>query len=111
MGTATANFYNDAYSRQGWSEVAAEVRDRWQAGDRNGAAALVTDEMVLATTLIGTEDMVSAPGYAPGATPAWTPSPPLPGRRHPDRPPRHPSPRHRPGPDAGLDLLFASVAA
>ena len=60
MGTATANFYNDAYSRQGWAEVAAEVRDRWQAGDRNGAAALVTDEMVLATTLIGTEDIVRA---------------------------------------------------
>jgi polyketide cyclase/dehydrase/lipid transport protein/luciferase-like monooxygenase len=32
----------------------------WQAGDRDGAAALVTDEMVLATTLIGTEDMVRA---------------------------------------------------
>ncbi len=60
MGTATANFYNDAYSRQGWAEVAAAVRDRWQAGDRDGAAALVTDEMVLATTLIGTEDMVRA---------------------------------------------------
>jgi F420-dependent oxidoreductase-like protein len=60
MGTATANFYNDAYSRQGWAEVAAAVRDRWQAGDRAGAAALVTDEMVLATTLIGTEDMVRA---------------------------------------------------
>jgi alkanesulfonate monooxygenase SsuD/methylene tetrahydromethanopterin reductase-like flavin-dependent oxidoreductase (luciferase family) len=60
MGTATANFYNDAYSRQGWAAVAAEVRARWQAGDRDGAAALVTDEMVLATTLIGTEDMVRA---------------------------------------------------
>ena len=58
MGTATANFYNDAYSRQGWADVAAQVRDRWQAGDRDGAAALVTDDMVLATTLIGTEDMV-----------------------------------------------------
>ena len=60
MGSATANFYNDAYSRQGWAQVAAEVRERWQAGDRDGAAALVTDEMVLATTLIGTEDMVRA---------------------------------------------------
>jgi F420-dependent oxidoreductase-like protein len=60
MGTATANFYNDAYSRQGWAEVAAAVRVRWQAGDRDGAAAQVTDEMVLATTLIGTEDMVRA---------------------------------------------------
>jgi F420-dependent oxidoreductase-like protein len=58
MGSATTNFYNDAYSRQGWAEVAAAVRERWQAGDRDGAAGLVTDEMVLATTLIGTEDMV-----------------------------------------------------
>jgi alkanesulfonate monooxygenase SsuD/methylene tetrahydromethanopterin reductase-like flavin-dependent oxidoreductase (luciferase family) len=58
MGSATTNFYNNAYSRQGWAEVAADVRTRWQAGDRDGAAGLVTDEMVLATTLIGTEDMV-----------------------------------------------------
>ncbi|WP_086560282.1 LLM class flavin-dependent oxidoreductase [Streptomyces africanus] len=58
MGSASANFYNRAYSRQGWAEVAAQVRERWQAGDRDGAAGLVTDEMVLATTLIGTEEMV-----------------------------------------------------
>ncbi|MEU4667373.1 LLM class flavin-dependent oxidoreductase [Amycolatopsis sp. NPDC023774] len=58
MGSASTNFYNDAYSRQGWAEVASEVRDRWQSGDRDGAASLVTDEMVLGTTLIGTEDMV-----------------------------------------------------
>ncbi|MFF6979929.1 LLM class flavin-dependent oxidoreductase [Streptomyces sp. NPDC008343] len=58
MGSASTNFYNRAYSRQGWAEVAAEVRQRWQAGDRDGAAGLVTDEMVLATTLIGTETMV-----------------------------------------------------
>jgi hypothetical protein len=60
MGSAASNFYNDAYSRQGWADVAARVRERWQAGDRDGAAGLVTDEMVLATTLIGTEDMVRA---------------------------------------------------
>jgi F420-dependent oxidoreductase-like protein len=58
MGSASTNFYNQAYSRQGWADVAAEVRERWQAGDRDGAADLVTDEMVLATTLIGTESMV-----------------------------------------------------
>ncbi|MGW1887355.1 LLM class flavin-dependent oxidoreductase [Streptomyces sp. NPDC001970] len=58
MGSASTNFYNNAYSRQGWTDVAAEVRERWQAGDRDGAAELVTDEMVLGTTLIGTEDMV-----------------------------------------------------
>lgn len=58
MGSASTNFYNNAYSRQGWADVAAEVRERWQAGDRDGATELVTDEMVLGTTLIGTEDMV-----------------------------------------------------
>ena len=58
MGSAGTNFYNNAYSRQGWAEVAAAARERWQAGDRDGAAGLVTDEMVLGTTLIGTEGMV-----------------------------------------------------
>ncbi|MCW2659262.1 MAG: class flavin-dependent oxidoreductase [Mycobacterium sp.] len=60
MGSSSTNFYNQAYSRQGWAEAAAEVRERWQRGDRDGAAGVVTDEMVLATTLIGTEDMVRA---------------------------------------------------
>ncbi len=60
MGSAGTNFYNNAYSRQGWADVAAAVRERWQAGDRDGAASLVTDEMVLGTTLIGTEGMVRA---------------------------------------------------
>ncbi|MFK0291848.1 LLM class flavin-dependent oxidoreductase [Streptomyces sp. NPDC090442] len=58
MGSGATNFYNRAYSRQGWAETAAEVLARWQAGDRDGATALITDEMVLATTLIGTEEMV-----------------------------------------------------
>ncbi len=60
MGSASTNYYNRAYSRQGWAEVAAAVRERWQGGDREGAAGLVTDEMVLATTLIGTDEMVRA---------------------------------------------------
>jgi F420-dependent oxidoreductase-like protein len=59
MGSASTNFYNQAYSRQGWAEVAAQIQARWQAGDHDGAAGLVTDEMVLGTTLIGTELMVS----------------------------------------------------
>jgi len=58
MGSARTNFYNNAYSRQDWSQVAAQIHARWQAGDRDGAAGLVTDEMVLGTTLIGTEQMV-----------------------------------------------------
>ena len=60
MGSSNTNYYNRAYSRQGWADVAAEVRERWQGGDRDGAARLITDDMVLATTLIGTEKMVRA---------------------------------------------------
>ena len=58
MGSSSTNYYNRAYSRQGWADVAAEVRQQWQAGDHDGAASLVTDDMELATTLIGTETMV-----------------------------------------------------
>jgi F420-dependent oxidoreductase-like protein len=58
MGSGRTNFYNDAYSRQGWADIARRIRERWQAGDRDGAAQLVTDDMILATTLIGTEAMV-----------------------------------------------------
>ncbi len=61
MGSATTNFYSQAYSRRGWSEVAAAVRAALAGGRPGRAAALVTDDMVLATTLIGTEDMVRAP--------------------------------------------------
>ncbi|HEX6523558.1 MAG TPA: LLM class flavin-dependent oxidoreductase [Streptosporangiaceae bacterium] len=58
MGSATTNFYNQAYSRQGWAEAATRIREQWQAGHHDAAASLVTDEMVLSTTLIGTEPMV-----------------------------------------------------
>jgi F420-dependent oxidoreductase-like protein len=58
MGSATTNFYNEAYSRQGWAEVAAEVQRLWVAGKRQEAAAVIPDAMVLQTTMIGTEAMV-----------------------------------------------------
>lgn len=58
MGSATTNFYNDAYSRQGWAEVAAEVRRLWVAGKRQQAREAIPDEMILQTTLMGTDAMV-----------------------------------------------------
>ncbi|QWF77240.1 LLM class F420-dependent oxidoreductase [Amycolatopsis sp. CA-230715] len=58
MGSATRNFYNEAYARQGFSEVAERVQRLWVAGERAEAAVAIPDEMVLATTLIGTEPMV-----------------------------------------------------
>ena len=58
MGSARTNFYNDAYSRQGWTQVAAQVQRLWVAGQREEAVACVPDDMVLETTMIGTESMV-----------------------------------------------------
>jgi F420-dependent oxidoreductase-like protein len=58
MGTTTTNFYNDAYSRQGYRDVARRVQDLWQSRKREEAAAAVPDELVSRTTLLGTDDMV-----------------------------------------------------
>ena len=58
MGSAKTNFYNNAYSRSGWADVAEEVQRLWVEGDKAAAAAAVPDELVLASQLIGTEDMV-----------------------------------------------------
>lgn len=58
MGSASRNFYHDAYARQGFAEVAAEVRALWQEGRRDAAARAVPREMVAATTLIGTAEGV-----------------------------------------------------
>jgi F420-dependent oxidoreductase-like protein len=60
MGSATTNFYNDAYSRAGWDDACAEVQRLWVDGDKPAAIAAVPDELVLAAYPIGTEDMVRA---------------------------------------------------
>jgi len=58
MGSRDHNFYNDAYKRAGYREAALAVQALWLDGKRDEAAALVPDEMVLKTNLIGTEAMV-----------------------------------------------------
>jgi F420-dependent oxidoreductase-like protein len=47
-------FYHQYMHRIGFGAEADRVRDAFQARDRNGAARLVTDEMVDAMTIIGT---------------------------------------------------------
>ncbi len=58
MGSAKTNFYNAAYARAGFADVAKEVQDLWISGDKEAAIAAVPDEMLLKALLIGTEDMV-----------------------------------------------------
>jgi F420-dependent oxidoreductase-like protein len=60
MGSARHNFYNDAFRRAGYEDVATEVQRLWLAGKREEAAARVPDEMALRTNLLGTEAMVRA---------------------------------------------------
>ena len=58
MGSATRNFYNDAFARQGYGDDVAEVQRLWLAGDREVAARRVPIEIGLGTNLIGTDDLV-----------------------------------------------------
>ena len=59
MGSATENFYNDAYRRAGFEDAGTKVQALWLSGDRAAAAAAVPDELVLRTNLIGTAAMVA----------------------------------------------------
>lgn len=58
MGSRQHNFYNDAYSRQGWADEAKQIQRLWLDGRRDEARAAVPVEMVLKTHLIGDEAAV-----------------------------------------------------
>jgi F420-dependent oxidoreductase-like protein len=60
MGSRQQNFYNAAFRRAGWEEVAEKVQALWLGGKRVEAAAAVPAELVLATTMIGSDDDVRA---------------------------------------------------
>lgn len=60
MGSATTNFYNDAFGRAGYEEDAKAVQSLWLAGKREEAARRVPDAMVMRFQAIGTEEMVRA---------------------------------------------------
>jgi F420-dependent oxidoreductase-like protein len=60
MGSATANFYNEAYRRGGFEDAAIAVQRLWLEGKRDAAAARVPDEMVLQTCMLGSEADVRA---------------------------------------------------
>ena len=58
MGSREHNFYNQAFQRAGYADVALEVQNLWLEGDREKAASRVPDEIVLKTNLLGTENQV-----------------------------------------------------
>jgi F420-dependent oxidoreductase-like protein len=59
MGSRKTNFYVDLAHRFGFGEVADEVQRRFQGGDRAGAFAAMPDELVEATSLVGSEAEVA----------------------------------------------------
>ncbi|HEX2578339.1 MAG TPA: LLM class flavin-dependent oxidoreductase, partial [Aquihabitans sp.] len=60
MGSASTNFYVDAFERQGFGEDVREVQRLWLAGDQDAARARVPTAIGLGTNLIGTDDDVRA---------------------------------------------------
>jgi F420-dependent oxidoreductase-like protein len=53
MGAKGRNFYNTLVARYGFEQVAAEVQERYLAGDRRGAFAALPDDLVDELALVG----------------------------------------------------------
>jgi F420-dependent oxidoreductase-like protein len=60
MGSREHNFYNQAFRRAGFDEVAREVQALWLDGKRDEATARVPGELVLGSNLLGPEAAVRA---------------------------------------------------
>jgi F420-dependent oxidoreductase-like protein len=60
MGSPKTNFYNEAFKRGGWSDVAVEVQQLWVSGQREQAAAQVPEDMIVQANLLGDVEMVKA---------------------------------------------------
>ncbi len=58
MGSPEHNFYKDAYARQGYGDLVNEVQRLWLERRREEAAALIPDDFVLQSNLLGSAEMV-----------------------------------------------------
>lgn len=59
MGSPSTNFYNRAFTRQGFGDAIEEVHALWQSGDKDAAAAAVPIEIGLRTNLLGGDAEIS----------------------------------------------------
>ncbi len=60
MGSPEHNFYREAYTRQGYGELAERVLALWLDRRRDEAAGLIPDEFVIKSNFLGTDEMVKA---------------------------------------------------
>jgi F420-dependent oxidoreductase-like protein len=58
MGTPRQNFYNEAFTRQGFGDEVHAVQECWLEGRREAAAELVPVELGRRTNLLGAPEMV-----------------------------------------------------
>jgi F420-dependent oxidoreductase-like protein len=58
MGTSDRNFYNDAFTRQGFGDDVRAVEELWRAGQRESAADRVPIELGRRTNLIGSRTTI-----------------------------------------------------
>lgn len=58
MGAKSKNFYNTLFRRYGYEEEAEKIQDLYLAGQKDEAAALIPDEFLAATNLVGTEGFI-----------------------------------------------------
>lgn len=58
MGSASTNFYNNAFERQGYGDDVREVQRLWLAGDKEGARGRVPLAIGLGTNLVGTDAII-----------------------------------------------------
>ena len=55
MGAKSKNFYNTLFSRYGYESEAEQIQNLYLDGKKGEAAALIPDEFLAATNLVGTE--------------------------------------------------------
>jgi F420-dependent oxidoreductase-like protein len=60
MGSGSANFYNEAFARQGFGDQVRAVQRLWQDGHRDEAARAVPRELGARTNLLGPAEVVRA---------------------------------------------------
>ncbi|WP_405579523.1 LLM class F420-dependent oxidoreductase [Streptomyces sp. NBC_01190] len=59
MGSRKQNFYNQLAQRMGYEKQAAEIQEKYLAGDKKGAAAAVPLELIDSTSLLGSVERIA----------------------------------------------------
>ncbi|MEV0601506.1 LLM class F420-dependent oxidoreductase [Streptomyces sp. NPDC050315] len=59
MGSRKQNFYNQLARRMGYEQAAADIQEKYLAGEKDAAAAAVPHELIDSTTLLGSVERIA----------------------------------------------------